>query len=64
MLSSAMDMFENRYRRSHELFARAAEVIPCAIYAHTSPATHMGVGGLPGGRLINSHNWVLDTRYG
>jgi glutamate-1-semialdehyde 2,1-aminomutase len=33
----------NRYRRSLELFARAAEVIPCGIYGHTSPAV-----GLPG----------------
>jgi glutamate-1-semialdehyde 2,1-aminomutase len=38
-----MDTPHNPFRRSQELFARAAEVIPCGIYGHTSPAV-----GLPG----------------
>jgi len=38
-----MNTRDHRFRRSQELFARAAQVIPCGIYGHTSPAV-----GLPG----------------
>ena len=56
-----MNTPDNRYRRSHELFARAAEVIPCGIYGHTSP-----VANLPGefpyyaARASGSHYWDVD----
>jgi glutamate-1-semialdehyde 2,1-aminomutase len=33
-----MDPKPDRFRRSRELFDRAARVIPCGIYGHTSPA--------------------------
>jgi len=56
-----MDTFENRYRRSHELFARAAEVIPCGIYGHTSPAAAMP-GAFPyyAERASGSRYWDVD----
>lgn len=50
-----------RYRRSHELFARAAQIIPCGIYGHTSP-----VANLPGSfpyyaqKARGSHYWDVD----
>jgi glutamate-1-semialdehyde 2,1-aminomutase len=50
-----------RYRRSLELFTRAAQVIPCGIYGHTSP-----VANLPGefpyyaGRASGSRYWDVD----
>jgi glutamate-1-semialdehyde 2,1-aminomutase len=56
-----MDTFENRYRRSHDLFARAAEVIPCGIYGHTSPAAAMP-GAFPyyAERASGSRYWDVD----
>jgi len=52
---------DSRFRRSHELFARATEVIPCGIYGHTSPAA-----ALPGSfpyyaeRAEGSRYWDVD----
>jgi glutamate-1-semialdehyde 2,1-aminomutase len=56
-----MDRNINRFRRSHELFARASEVIPCGIYGHASPAA-----ALPGAfpyyaeRALGSRYWDVD----
>jgi glutamate-1-semialdehyde 2,1-aminomutase len=56
-----MNSTDNRYRRSHELFARASKIIPCGIYGHTSP-----VASLPGefpyyaARASGSHYWDVD----
>jgi glutamate-1-semialdehyde 2,1-aminomutase len=56
-----MTSTDNRYRRSHELFARASKIIPCGIYGHTSP-----VASLPGefpyyaARARGSHYWDVD----
>jgi glutamate-1-semialdehyde 2,1-aminomutase len=56
-----MNSTSNRFRRSQELFARAAKVIPGGIYGHTSPAV-----GLPGAfpyyadRALGSRYWDVD----
>jgi glutamate-1-semialdehyde 2,1-aminomutase len=56
-----MSSTDDRFRRSHELFARAAQVIPCGIYGHTSPAA-----ALPGAfpyyaeRAQGSRYWDVD----
>ncbi len=56
-----MSSTDNRYRRSHELFARASRIIPCGIYGHASP-----VAALPGefpyyaARARGSHYWDVD----
>jgi glutamate-1-semialdehyde 2,1-aminomutase len=56
-----MNSPDNRYRRSQELFARAAKVIPAGIYGHAGPAI-----GLPGAfpyyadRARGSHYWDVD----
>jgi glutamate-1-semialdehyde 2,1-aminomutase len=56
-----MESHADRFRRSHELFARAAEVIPCGIYGHMSPAA-----ALPGAfpyyaqRAAGSRYWDVD----
>ena len=56
-----MDSPDDRFRRSHELFSRAAEVIPCGIYGHMSPAA-----ALPGAfpyyaeRAVGSRYWDVD----
>jgi glutamate-1-semialdehyde 2,1-aminomutase len=58
---SAVDTSINRYRRSQELFARAAQVIPGGIYGHASPAV-----ALPGAfpyyteRASGSRYWDVD----
>jgi glutamate-1-semialdehyde 2,1-aminomutase len=51
----------NRYRRSQELFARAAQVIPCGIYGHTSPVTSLP-GEFPyyAARAAGSRYWDVD----
>lgn len=56
-----MDRIVNRYRVSHELFARASEVIPCGIYGHTSPAAALP-GELPyyAERARGSRYWDVD----
>lgn len=56
-----MTSSDSRYRRSQELFARAAKVIPCGIYGHASP-----VASLPGQfpyyaeKARGSHYWDVD----
>ena len=51
----------DRFRRSHDLFERASQVIPCGIYGHTSPAA-----ALPGAfpyyaeRAAGSRYWDVD----
>ncbi len=56
-----MDSNINRYRRSHELFARAAQVIPCGIYGHASPAAALP-GALPyyADRAAGCRYWDVD----
>jgi glutamate-1-semialdehyde 2,1-aminomutase len=56
-----MNSTSNRFRRSQELFERAAKVIPGGIYGHAGPAI-----GLPGAfpyyadRAQGSHYWDVD----
>jgi glutamate-1-semialdehyde 2,1-aminomutase len=56
-----MDSNADRYRRSHELFARAAQVIPCGIYGHASPAAALP-GALPyyADRADGCRYWDVD----
>lgn len=56
-----MDSNANRYRRSHELFARASRVIPCGIYGHASPAAALP-GALPyyADRADGCRYWDVD----
>ncbi len=51
----------NRYRRSQELFARAAKIIPCGIYGHMSPVTSLP-GEFPyyAEKARGSHYWDVD----
>src|SRR5580658_9247133 len=57
----AMDSNPDRFRRSRELFDRAARVIPCGIYGHTSPAA-MVPGAFPSyaQRAQGSRYWDVD----
>jgi glutamate-1-semialdehyde 2,1-aminomutase len=56
-----MNSTDERYRRSHELFARAAAVIPCGIYGHMSPAATLP-GAFPyyADRAQGSRYWDVD----
>ena len=56
-----MDSNTDRYRRSQELFARAAQVIPCGIYGHASPAAALP-GALPyyAERADGCRYWDVD----
>jgi glutamate-1-semialdehyde 2,1-aminomutase len=56
-----MDSNADRYRRSRELFARAAQVIPCGIYGHASPAAALP-GALPyyADRAEGCRYWDVD----
>jgi glutamate-1-semialdehyde 2,1-aminomutase len=55
------DSNPDRLRRSRELFDRAARVIPCGIYGHTSPAA-MVPGAFPSyaQRAQGSRYWDVD----
>jgi glutamate-1-semialdehyde 2,1-aminomutase len=56
-----MDSNPDRFRRSRELFDRAARVIPCGIYGHTSPAA-MVPGAFPSYalRAQGARYWDVD----
>lgn len=56
-----MDSNPDRFRRSRELFDRAARVIPCGIYGHTSPAA-MVPGAFPSyaQRAQGARYWDVD----
>jgi glutamate-1-semialdehyde 2,1-aminomutase len=56
-----MDSNPDRFRRSRELFDRAARVIPCGIYGHASPAA-MVPGAFPSYalRAQGSRYWDVD----